>query len=246
MTHRTHRVGRAVGAWAVMLLVITGCSELRPPKVPTPITTTPVPTPSLPSTADAYRDARTFALAAASGHASGTVGTGSAMVRIDLEGSASGANQRLVRTAAGRGTAVLLTVGDGHWLAGDEEFWGTRTAKPGVARARVGTWVPVTASVADSIGPETLRSVLGTALSTPGVARLEGVPAPVTEEDLDGRPTWVLGSEESGARVWVVAGGGGEVVRIAVTAGALDLTFDQWDRATTWTEPAPGEPPVVP
>ncbi len=169
------------------------------------------------------------------------------MVRLDLEGTASGANQRLARTAPGRGTAVLLAVGDGRWLAGDEEFWRTRTSKPDVLQERVGSWVQVTPAEAEEVGTETLRSVLAAALAAPAVARLEGVPAPVVEEDLDGRPTWVLGSTATGARVWLAADGGGEVVRISVTGtGALDLTFHAWDRATTWSAPTPGEVPQVP
>ncbi len=245
---RTRRAARAAALAVVLGLALTGCAELGPPKVPTPgsTTTTPSPTP-LPATADAFRDARTHALSALSAHATGTLGAGSTMVRIDLDGEASGANQRLARTVPGRGTAVLLTVGDGRWLAGDEEFWRTRTTKSDVLRERVGSWVQVTPAVAEEVGSETLRSVLGAALAAPAVARLEGVSAPVTEEDLDGRPTWVLGSAATGARVWLVADGGGEVARISVTGtGALDLTFDRWDRARTWSAPAPGEVPQVP
>lgn len=232
------------GALAAGVLVLTGCSALQPPRLPEPSSAPSTPTPSLPTTAEAFRDARTFALAAESGHLTGTLGSGRTAVRIDLEGSASGANQRLLRAATGRGTAVVLRVGEGHWLAGDAAFWGTRTTKAAVVRARVGTWVPVTAAQAAEVGSETLRAVLERTLAVPAVAGLEGEPAPVAEDEVDGRAAWLLGSEAAGARVWVAAGGGGEVLRIAVSGkGAVDLQVTDWERATTWAAPAPGDVP---
>lgn len=227
-----------------MTLALTGCADLRPPRLPTPSSSAPAPTPSLPTTADAFREARTFALSAESAHLVGTLGAGSAAVRIDLEGSATGANERLVRRAPGRGTAAVLTVGDGHWLAGDAAFWRTRTRSAAVVRSRVGTWVPVTGAQAAAVGPETVRGVLSSALSAASVAALEGQQAPVVETEQDGRPAWLLGAEESGARVWVAADGGGEVLRIAVSGkGALDLVTSGWERATRWTAPAAGDVP---
>lgn len=236
---------RAVaGGLALGVLLLGGCSALRPPRLPEPSSLSAAPAPSLPTTAEAFRDARTFALAAESGHLIGTLGSGRAAVRIDLEGSASGSNQRLVRSATGRGTAVVLSVGEDRWLAGDAAFWGTRTTKPAVVRARVGTWVPVTAAQAAAAGPESLRAVLERTLAGSAVASLEGESAPVAESEVDGRAAWLLGSEQAGARVWVAAGGGGELLRIVVSGtGAADLTATDWERATTWTAPAPGEVP---
>ncbi len=234
------------GALALGVLALGGCSALAPPRLPEPSSASATPTPSLPTTAEAFRDARTFALAAESGHLTGTLGSGRAAVTIDLEGSASGSNQRLQRAVTGRGTAVVLRVGEARWLAGDAAFWGTRTTKPALVRARVGTWVPVTAAQADAVGPETLRAVLERTLADPAVAALEGEPAPVTEDEVDGREAWLLGSETAGARVWVAAGGGGEVLRIAVSGkGAADLRATDWERATTWTPPAPGDVPEL-
>ncbi len=236
---------RAVaGALAAGALVLGGCSALQPPRLPEPSSVSATPAPSLPTTTEAFRDARTFALAAESGHLTGTLGSGRGAVRIDLEGSASGSNQRLLRAATGRGTAVVLSVGEERWLAGDAAFWGTRTTKPAVVRARVGTWVPVTAAQGAAVGAETLRAVLERTLAIPAVAALEGESAPVTEGEVDGRAAWLLGSEQAGARVWVAAGGGGEVLRITVSGtGAADLTATDWERATTWTAPSPGEVP---
>ncbi|MBM6402113.1 hypothetical protein [Phycicoccus sonneratiae] len=238
-------VGAAVGAvLTVLLLALAGCSALGSARLPERTSAAPTPTPSLPATADAFRDARTFALAAESGHLVGTLGTGAAAVRIDLEGSASGANQRLVRAVRGRGTAVVLTVGDGHWLAGDEAFWRTRTPNAADARARVGTWAPVRAADARAVGPETLRGVLEATFSRPAVAALEEDPAPVVDDEVEGRPAWRLGTEDGGARVWVAAAGGGEVLRVAVSGkGAVDLTTTGWERATVWQPPAAGDVP---
>jgi hypothetical protein len=239
------RSRRAPAAALVLgLLVLGGCSALRPPQVPRPTSGGATPTTSLPTTAEAFRDARTFALAAESGHLTGTLGAGPRAVRIDLEGAASGTNQRLLRTVTDRGTAAVLTVDGRHWLAGDADFWGTRTTKPAVVRARVGTWVPVTAAQAAAVGGETLRGVLERTLAVPAVAALEAESAPVSEDEVDGRAAWLLGSETAGARVWVAAGGGGEVLRIAVSGtGAADLVASDWERATTWEAPGPGDVP---
>ncbi|QIM21733.1 hypothetical protein G7075_12355 [Phycicoccus sp. HDW14] len=236
---------RAVAlAVAVGVLLLGGCSALAPPRVPEPTTAATTPPASLPTTAEAFRDARTFALAAESGHLTGTLGSGARAVRIDLEGSASGGNQRLVRTVAGRGTSVVLTVESGHWLAGDADFWRTRVKGAAAVRARVGRWAPVRAAEARSVGPETLRGVLEATLTVPAVTALEVDPAPVTEDEVDGRPAWLLGSEAAGARVWVAAGGGGEVLRVAVSGtGAVDLLTSDWERATAWQAPTPGEVP---
>ncbi|MGG5258086.1 hypothetical protein [Phycicoccus avicenniae] len=240
---------RRRGAVAAVVLVVlgglaAGCSDLRPPRVPTASSTAPAPEPSLPSTADAFREARTFALSAGSAHLVGTLGAGRSTVRVDLEGSASAANERLVRRAPGRGVAVVLVVGDGHWLAGDAAFWRTRTRSAAAVTARVGRWLPVSAAQASAVGPERVRDVLATVFSAPSVAALEGVPDPVVATEVDGRPAWLLGSEARGARVWVAADSGGEVLRIAVSGErALDLVASGWERARTWSAPAAGEVP---
>ncbi len=241
---------RRSAAGAVLVTVaatggLTGCSDLTPPRLPTPTTTSPDPSPSLPSTGQAFRDARTFALSADSGHVVGTLGAGATAARIDLEGAAGQPNAQLVRSVPGRGTAVVRTVGEARWVAGDEAFW--TAVSPSRAATRVGRWVPASDALLAAAGTETLRGVVTSVLAAPAVARLEGSTAPVTPEDVGGRAAWRLGSPSGGAQLWVAADGGGELLRVSVTGtGAADLVFDRWERATRWDPPAPGEVPVVP
>ena len=69
--------------------------------------------------------ARTYALSAGSGRVAGSLRRAGDDLTIDVEGTASGTNQRLYLTREGAGTAEVLTVGNDYWLGGDEAFWKT-------------------------------------------------------------------------------------------------------------------------
>ena len=114
----TDRDGRAVrlrllaATFVVVAALLAGCSGGAPTAsgsgvgtASTATTPTAAPRPSAPTAADVYRDARTAALSAESGHAVGTVSRNGATVRIDLEGQANGSNQKVLITTPKAGVA---------------------------------------------------------------------------------------------------------------------------------------------
>lgn len=235
---------------AVAVLAGSGCSgDLRlPSSSPTSSSTGPSESSTLPVTGDVYRDTRTFALSAGSGHVVGTVERDGEPVTLEIEGSASGTNQAVRVTAEGVGTAEVLTVGGRSWLSGDEDFWTERLGSARKARAAVGTYVPVSAAEAAEVAEvaevadHTLRGVLSDQFGLEPVAALEGDTDPVVADVVDGRTAWLLGDED-GARVWVAADGSAELLRIVVPGRSpSDLVFTDWERARTFDSPAAGEP----
>ena len=130
MSRTQHR--RALGALAVCAaLTLTGCSDEKAPMsstppatatpaLPTPTVTTDSPTPSSSASStpgssataatsatvgEVYRDARTAALSAGSGHAVGTQTRDGRTLRIDVEGVANGSNQTVFITTPARTAA---------------------------------------------------------------------------------------------------------------------------------------------
>ena len=200
---------------------------------------TAAPSPSAPTVADVYRDARTAALSAESGHAVGTVTSDGTRLRIDVEGQANGSNQKVLITTPKGGVAEVLTVGTDYWMGGDEAHWADVTGKPKAAEALVGKYAPVTQGDATELGAFTLRSILTDAFAQPDLAVLESDTGAATETEVDGQPAYVLGAE-GGARLWVAADGSSALLRYVGPKGApADLTFSDWGRATTFIQPAP-------
>lgn len=225
--------------------VLGGCAGLRLEQ-PTSAPPTPTPQEPPPSESQVLADVRTSALSADSARVAGSLGAGTASVRILLEGSADGTDQRLVRAARGRGVGAVLTIDGAHWLAGDEAWWRALVSRSAAA-SRVGRWVPVDAALAGRAGGETLRALLTGLLDAPAVARLGSSTRAVVPLDLDGRAVWRLGEARTGARLYVAADGSAELVRAVVTGtGAVDLAFEAWGAATTWAPPAAGERPDLP
>lgn len=243
------RCARAAVA-AALAVVLGGCSAAddTPRQVPAgpasstgrpDHTATASPTPALPTTAEVFQGVRTFALAAGSGRVTGTVERDGERLGVEVEGNASGTNQTLLLTLGHGGTAEVRTVGDGHWLAGDEAFWTEQTGSAEAARAALGKYVPISEADATEMGVYTLRRLLTDRFARPEVAALEASTVPVVEDEVGGRAAWRLG-EDGGARLWVAADGSTELLRLVVAGpGASDLAFADWDRARTFTEPAP-------
>ena len=189
--------------------------------------------------ADVYRDARTAALSAESGHAVGTATSDGTRLRIDVEGQANGSNQKVLITTPKRGVAEVLTVGTDYWMGGDEAHWADVTGKPKAAEALVGKYAPVTQGDATELGAFTLRSILTDAFAQPDLALLESDTGAATETEVDGQPAYVLGAE-GGARLWVAADGSNALLRyVGPKSAPADLTFSGWGRATRFTEPPP-------
>jgi hypothetical protein len=246
------RLTRGLLSVAAATLLVAGCTDdgeptASGPATPapsassTPATTSPSPTPSVPSVSEVFRDARTASLSADSGHAVGTVTSDGARLGIDVEGRANGSNQTVFITTPKGGTAEVLTVGDGWWVGGDEAHWAEITGDPKAATALVGKYAAVTESDATELGSFTLRTILTDAFAQPELAVLESDTSAATETEVDGRPAYLLGQPD-GPRLWVAADGSGTLLRlVGPKSDPSDLTFTDWGRARTFTEPPPDE-----
>ena len=237
-------------AAAAAVLLVAGCTDdgeptasgsgtaTSPSSSSAPATTSPSPTPSV---SEVFRDARTASLSAESGHVVGTVTHEGTELEIDVEGRANGSNQTVFITTPKGGTAEVLTVGDGWWVGGDEAHWAEITGDPKAATALVGKYAAVTESDATELGSFTLRTILTDAFAQPDLAVLESDTGAATETELDGRPAYLLGGPD-GPRLWVAADGSGTLLRlVGPKSDPSDLTFTDWGRARTFTEPPPDQ-----
>lgn len=213
------------------------------PSTPAPGATTAAPTaiPSeteVPATVgEVYRDVRTAALSAGSGHAVGTQTRDGRTLRIDVEGVANGSNQTVFITRSGAGTAEVLTVDGRYWLGGDEAFWVEQTGDANAGKGMVGKYVEVTESDATELGSFTLRSILTEKFGLAQYAVLEADGSAAARTTLKGREAYLL-SGRDGAKLWVAADGSGTLLRAVGPKGApSDLTFSEWERAKRWTRP---------
>lgn len=253
LTHPGRRTRRplALALLAAAALLFAGCSGDGEPTASASTSATPsaaassaTPSPSTPSSsaptvAEVFRAARTASLSAPSGRVKGTVTRDGTRLGIDVEGVANGSNQTVFITTPAGGTAEVLTVGNGYWVGGDEAHWADITGDPKAAKALVGKYAPVSESDATELGSFTLRSVLTDAFAAPDVTVLESDTGTATETEVDGRPAYVLGPE-GGPRLWVAADGSDTLLRlVGPKSDPSDLTFSQWGRAATFTEPAP-------
>ncbi len=234
-------VPRRVALGAV--LVLCGCSSTEPvPAASTgPATSAPPPSSSaaveLPSTAEAFRATRTFALAAESGRARGTLRRAGRPVEVEVAGDAAGTDQHVVVEQKGAGLAEVLTVDDRHWLAGDLDFWRSRGLGPAKARAATSGWLALTPGQAARVAPWTLRTLLTDRFGRADVLALESDPSPVRLREDGGRRLWLLG-RSGGPQLWVAADGSAELIRLRVPGGT-DLAFTDWERIERLPAPDP-------
>lgn len=230
-------------------LALGGCTrdgEARETASPTASSTastsaSPTPTPSstVATVGEVYRQARTAALAAPSGHVVGTQTREGRPVSVDVEGNASGSNQTVFITTPEGGQAEVITVDTEHWLGGDEAFWVEQTGDPGAGRDMVGKYVQISEADATELGSFTLRTMLTETFDLPEFAAMESDTSPAEEGEVDGRAVFVLG-QAGGAQLWVLADGSAELVRAVGPASApADLVFTDWGRAQTFTPPPP-------
>lgn len=266
-TRRQPPSPRRLGALAVCAgVLLAGCSGeeqrasqtppangLTPSPSPTVSIQSPAPDPSAsgttaqpseteaaPTVGELYRDTRTSALAAGSGHAVGTQTRGGRTLRIDVEGVANGSNQRVAITVPGGGTSEVITEGGRYWLGGDEAFWVEQTGDANAGRDMVGKYVEISESDATELGSFTLRSILTEKFGLAQFAALEGVGTPAQRTTLKGKDAYLLTGRD-GARLWVATDGSGQLLRAVGPKGApSDLTFSGWERARTWQAPPAG------
>jgi len=160
-------------------------------------------------------------------------------LRIDVEGVANGSNQTVFITTPDGGTAEVLTVGDAHWIGGDQAYWAEATGDAKAAPALVGRYAPITESDATELGSFALRTILTDIFSVPELTLLESNTGSARETTVGGRAAYVLG-QASGPRLWVAADGSGALLRaVGPKSQPSDLTFSDWDRAKTFTGPPP-------
>lgn len=245
-----NRPGRAalVIAVAGALGALGACSGVDPApgtstsaKASATATQSEAPSPESPSIADAYREVRTAALTAESARIEGTLERERKQLGLQVEGAADGSNQQLFLTVADGGRPEVLTVAEDYWLGGDEAFWAEQTGDKGAGKKMLGMYVPITKSDAEELGSFTLRSVLTETFSEPAFSAMETSSDPVRVETVDGAPTYVLDGAD-GAQLWVAADGSATLLRLVGPSDApADLTFSRWDRATTFTAPAPSK-----
>lgn len=254
----TTRCRRALGLLAVAAtLAVAGCSDDPAPASSTPpatataasptptVTTGPSGTPApsdteepTPSVADVYRDVRTSALSAQSGHATGTQTRDGRTLRIDVEGAANGSNQTVFITVPTGGTAEVLTVDNRYWLGGDEAFWVEQTGDAQAGKDMVGKYVEVTESDATELGSFTLRSILTEKFGLAEFAALESDGAEAERTMIKGVDAYLL-TGASGAKLWVAADGSGTLLRaVGPKKAPSDLSFSDWDRAAVFQPPA--------
>ena len=264
--HLTPSPRRTLAFAACAGLLLAGCSgeEARTSGTATATDLTPSPSPTVslpaatsepsatassaapsgtaaaPSVGELYRETRTFALAAGSGHAVGTQTRDGRTLRIDVEGAANGSNQRVAITTPQGGTSEVTTEGGRYWLGGDEAFWVEQTGDANAGKDMVGKYVEISESDATELGSFTLRSILTEKFGLAQFAALESTSTPATRTTLKGTPAYLLTGRD-GARLWVATDGSGTLLRAVGPKGApSDLTFSDWERARTWQAPPAG------
>ena len=220
-------------------------SSSSPQSSPSPSTSGPTPSVSptdiLPTVAEVFRSTRTDSLAAQSGHAVGTMTREGTRLGIDVSGLANGSNQKVFIATPDGGTAEVLTIGDDYWIGGDEAYWLEATGDAKTAATLVGKYAPITESDATELGSFTLRTILTDLFALPELALLESNTGAATETEVDGRPAYVLGAK-GGPRLWVAADGSGTLLRATgAKSEPMELSFSEWDRAGTFTEPPPSK-----
>jgi len=184
-------------------------------------------TPEEPSMGELYTKVRASALAAKSGHISGTMTQGGDKMSLDLAGAADGSNQKLV-VGVGKGKAEILTVGGKHYMSGDKGFWAEQTGDKKAATLMVGKYVPISAADAKDLADLTLGALLKEMFSERELSTLEKLTSTVETRTADGARVWVA-SDGSGSEIWVDPSSEQlvKIVSAGADGGALD--FDSWD-----------------
>ena len=237
MTTSLRRVATTVAAVAIATS-IAACGSSSPSAGKTgSSTSTPSPT-KKPGAGAVYKQARQSALAAKSGHVSGTVSEEGSSTSIDLRGAVDGSNQKVTFAAPAEGTFTLLTVGGKNWVQGDKKFW-TTNADAATATQLTGKYVAVPASQAKDFGDTNLKGLLTEMFSDKSLSALESLATAVTETDVNGIKAYVLqdkGTDDG--QVFVTADGKAQLLKIVGPKDdAGTLTFSEWDAVPPFSAP---------
>jgi hypothetical protein len=188
-------------------------------------------TPAEPSMGELYTKVRAAALAAKSGHLSGTVTQDGQKTSMDVAGLADGSNQKLViGVGEGKGKAEILTVGGKYYMSGDKRFWKEQTGDAKAADLLVDKYVLVSAADAKELGDLSLGALLKEMFEQSELSTLEKLTSSVETRTEDGAKVWVA-SDGSGSEIWVDPETELPVKIVVSGDDAGELTFDSWNSA---------------
>jgi hypothetical protein len=182
-----------------------------------------------------YTKVRAAALAAKSGHVSGTVTDSGDKVSLEVEGRTDGSNQKAA-FSVGNGTATVLTVGGKYFMSGDSKFWIEQTGDTAAAKVLKGKYVKVSAADAKDMGDLSLGGLLKEMFQESELSALEKATGSVETRVEGGKQVWVA-ADGSGSEMWVDPTTALPVKLVVTGKDAGELTFDRWNEAETFTSP---------
>lgn len=227
---------RAVGVAALGLTVALGLAACGGgnDSAPAPAGSSPsAPTPDKPNAKDLFRDAKTAALDARSGHLVGSFMDGGDLLEIDLAGTADGSNQELILTADGA-TVTIRTVDGMTWMSGDERFWLDEGVPAETAKELAGKYTPGDAAQFADLKDLTLGSLLTSMLENSTINALQSMVTGVSEGTVGSTRAWVIGDNGGGMYFSAETN---ELLRL-VSPESGDLTFSEWNAVKPFTAPA--------
>lgn len=193
------------------------------------------PTAEQPSMGELYTKVRAAALAAKSGHVSGTVTDSGEKVSLEIEGLTDGSNQE-ASFGVGSGRASVLTVDGKYFMSGDSSFWTEQTGDAAAAKALKGKYVAVSKADAKEMGDLSLGGLLKEMFQESELSALEKLTGSVETRTEGGGQVWVA-ADGTGSEMWVDPATGLPVKLLVAGKDAGELTFDRWNAAKTFTAP---------
>ena len=190
--------------------------------------------PDKPSAKDLFASAKASALAAKSGHITGTVIEDGEPMTIDLAGTADGSNQEVListarvlspfaRSAARRGCRRMRSSG---WR-------GEPTRRP--RRTSSARFSPMDAKDAAALSDLSLGSLVSVMLEDADISALQSMVTDVTAATVGSTPAWSMGEPSLGHVLISVETK--EILQM-VSKGNGDLTFSEWNAVKPFKAPA--------
>lgn len=190
--------------------------------------------PDKPSAKDLFASAKASALAAKSGHITGTVIEDGEPMTIDLAGTADGSNQEVLISTA-EGAVTIRSVGGKTWMSADEEFWLAGGADKATAKDLVGKFSPMDAKDAAELSDLSLGSLVSVMLEDADISALQSMVTDVTAATVGSTPAWSMGEPSLGQVLISVETK--EILQM-VSKGNGDLTFSEWNAVKPFKAPA--------
>lgn len=229
-------------------LALAGCggqgsrTPSVPPTPPTPSTSSSATAGGLPSVEDLYRQARTSALAAASGHVQGYIVRSGEKATIEIVGTLDGTNQKLTMSLGAKGTMTAISIDTVVYVKGDKAFWDAAYGA-GAAEAIGEKYVKLTGSDTQDFASTTISGLLTTMFSDQSLVSLDKAGTTVTKGTVDGVGAYrLVDAVTHQGELDVTSDGKALVLRISSTGTAQgELRFSDWNRAPRLTAPPAAE-----